>query len=70
MDLSYLGRLVHPGGVVFLDHYQLPAVERAAPFFLRNLGWALEEVSEWDDLHRWSVLRTSLAPDKRPFDYY
>lgn len=70
VDLSYLGRLVRPGGVVFLDDYQLPAVERAASFFLRNLGWKLEEVSEWDDLHRWAVLRTSTAPDTRPFDYY
>ena len=70
VDLSYLGRLVRPGGVVFLDDYQLPAVERAAAFFLRNLGWKLEEVSEWDDLHRWAVLRTSTAPDTRPFDYY
>jgi predicted O-methyltransferase YrrM len=70
VDLFYLGRLVRPGGVVFLDDYQLPAVERAASFFLRNLGWKLEEVSEWDDLHRWAVLRTSTAPDTRPFDYY
>jgi len=64
VDLSYLGRLVRPCGVVFLEDYQLPVVvERAAPFFLRNLGWALEVVSEWDDLHQWAVLRTSLAPD-------
>jgi len=58
---------------VFVDLFylaQLPAVERAASFFLRNLGWGLEEVSERDDLHRWAVLRTSTAPDVRPFDYY
>ena len=70
VDLSYLGRLVRPGGVVFLDDYQLPAVERVASFFLRNLDWELEEVSEWDDLHRWAVLRTSTAPDRRSFDFY
>lgn len=70
VDLCYLGRLVRPGGVVFLDDYQLPAVERAASFFLRNLGWELEEVSEWDELHQWTVLRTSTAPDARPFGYY
>jgi methyltransferase family protein len=70
VDLCYLGRHVRPGGVVFLDDYQLPAVKRAASFFLRNLGWELEEVSEWDELHRWAVLRTSTAPDARPFGYY
>lgn len=70
VDLFYLGRLVRQGGVVFLDDYQLPAVGRAASFFVRNLGWTVEEVSAWDDLHRWAVLRTSNAPDARPYDYY
>jgi hypothetical protein len=37
---------------------------------LTNLDWELEEVSAWDDLHRWAVLRTSVAPDTRPFDHY
>jgi predicted O-methyltransferase YrrM len=69
-DLVYLGRLVHPGGIVFLDDYQLPAVARAVSFFLKNLGWTLEEVSAADDLHQWAVLRTSDTPDTRPFDYY
>ncbi|MGH9053370.1 MAG: class I SAM-dependent methyltransferase [Acidimicrobiia bacterium] len=39
LDLVYLGRLVRGGGIVFLDDYQLPAVARAASFFLTNLGW-------------------------------
>ena len=66
VDLFYL---VRQGGVVFLDDYQLPAVGRAASFFVRNLGWTVEEVSAWDDLHRWAVLRTSEAPDTRPYYY-
>jgi predicted O-methyltransferase YrrM len=70
VDLVYLGRLVRPGGIVFLDDYQLPAVARAASYFLTNVGWRLEEVSSWDDLHRWAVLRTSAVPDTRPFDFY
>ncbi len=70
VDLVYLGRLVRAGGIVFLDDYQLPAVERAASFFVTNLGWWLEEVSAADDLHRWAVLRTAEGPDTRPFDYY
>jgi predicted O-methyltransferase YrrM len=70
VDLVYLGRLVRPGGIVFLDDYQLPAVARAVSFFLTNLGWKLEEVSATDDYHRWAVLRTSAVPDTRPFDFY
>lgn len=70
LDLAYLGRLVRPGGIVFVDDYQLPAVVRAASFFLTNLGWTLEEISAPDDLHQWAVLRTAHTPDTRPFDYY
>ena len=70
VDLFYLGRLVRPGGIVFLDDYQLPGVARAASFYKTNLGWTLEEVSAPDDLHRWAVLRTSALPDARPFDHF
>ena len=70
LDLVFLGRLVLPGGIVFVDDYQLPAVARATSFFLTNLGWKLEEVSAADELHQWAVLRTSAVPDTRPFDYY
>jgi predicted O-methyltransferase YrrM len=69
-DLVFLGRLVRAGGIVFLDDYQLPAVARAASFFVTNLGWTLEEVSAADDFHQWAVLRTSTVPDTRAFDYY
>jgi predicted O-methyltransferase YrrM len=69
-DLVLLGRLVHAGGIVFLDDYQLPAVARAASYFVTNLGWTLEEVSAQDDFHQWAVLRTSAVPDTRAFDYY
>jgi predicted O-methyltransferase YrrM len=70
VDLVYLGRLVRRGGVVFMDDYQLPAVARAASFFVTNLAWTLEEVSPADDLHQWAVLRTSALPDSRPFDAF
>ena len=70
VDLVYLGRLVGPGGVVFLDDYQLPAIARAASFFVTNRGWSLEEVSTADDRHHWAVLRTSTVPDTRPFEYF
>jgi hypothetical protein len=70
LDLVYLGRLVRPGGIVFVDDYQLPAVARAVSFCVTNLGWTLEEISAADDLHRWAVVRTSAVADTRPFDYY
>jgi predicted O-methyltransferase YrrM len=68
VDLYYLGRLVEPGGIVFLDDYQLPAVRRAASFYVSNLRWAVEEVSPSNDLHQWCVLRTSREADERRFD--
>ena len=70
VDLFYLGHLVRPGGIVFLDDYQLPAVARATSFYATNLDWTLEEVSATDGHHQWAVLRTPAAPDTRPFDYY
>ena len=69
VDLYYLGRLLRPGGIVFLDDYQLPGVARAAAFFLANCGWAAEEASASEDRHHWAILRTSTRPDNRPFDY-
>jgi predicted O-methyltransferase YrrM len=70
VDLFFLGHLVRPGGIVVLDDYQLPAAARATSFFATNLDWTLEEVSATDGNHQWAVLRTSAAPDTRPFDYY
>jgi predicted O-methyltransferase YrrM len=69
-DLIYLGRLVRRGSIVFVDDYQLPAIQRAASFCLTNLGWRLEEVSAADSLHQWAVLRTSDVPDTRSFEDY
>jgi predicted O-methyltransferase YrrM len=70
LDLVFLGRLLEPGSVAFLDDYQLPAVQRAASFCITNLGWSLEEVSAPDEHHRWAVLRTSTVPDERPWDHF
>jgi predicted O-methyltransferase YrrM len=68
VDLVYLGRLIRPGGVVFVDDYQLPAVARAASFFVANVGWTVAQVSPADELHQWAVLRTSTVADTRRFD--
>ena len=70
VDLIYLGRIVRPGGIIFLDDYQLTSVSRAASFCKNNLGWTIEEVSPEDNLHQWVVLRTALSPLQRPYDHY
>jgi predicted O-methyltransferase YrrM len=70
LDLAYLGRLVRPGGIVFVDDFQLPAVARAASFFVHNLGWTFEETATADALHHWAALRTSPVVDERPFDHF
>jgi predicted O-methyltransferase YrrM len=70
LDLVYLGQLLRPGKIVFLDDYHLQGVARAASFFLTNLGWALEAVSTDEEHRHWAVLRTSIEPDTRAFDYF
>ena len=70
VDLFFLGHFVRPGGVIFLDDYQLPSVKRAASFFVINVGWTEASVSEVDALHQWAVLRTSAEPDGRAFDHF
>jgi predicted O-methyltransferase YrrM len=69
LDLVYLGRLVRPGGIVFVDDFDLPSVARAVSFCVTNLGWTLEE-SAGDELHAWAVLRTSSVPDERAYDHF
>jgi len=69
LDLVYLGRLV-PGGIVFVDDLQLPAVERAVRFCTSNLGWTVELASRDEPLHNWVVLRTPKTPVERRFDDY
>jgi predicted O-methyltransferase YrrM len=70
VDLFYLSRLLRPGGVVFVDDYQLRGVARATGFFVTNLEWELESASPADEHHQWVVLRTAMKPDTRPFTYF
>jgi predicted O-methyltransferase YrrM len=70
LDLVYLGRLVRPGGIVFVDDLQLRSVARAVSFCVTNLAWEIEEDARADDLHHWVVLRTTRDPVPRSFDHY
>lgn len=70
VDLVFVGRLVKPGGVIFVDDYQLPAIAKAVTFFVANRNWTLEEISlppTNDTTHGWAVVRTADPPDDREF---
>lgn len=70
VDLYYLGYLVRKGGIIILDDYNLPGIERAAAFFINNLKWTIEATSSPEDQHHWIVLRTSKDEDTRDFRYF
>lgn len=79
VDLMFLGRLVRGSSVIFLDDYQLPAVKKAVAFCTSNLGWVVEEEGAADakqspgwfpEHHHWVVMRTTVQPRERSFDYF
>ena len=69
-DLIYLGRLLLPASVVYIDDYQLPAIRKACDFCLRNLDWSLKKNSPAYPYHQWAVMRTAANPDTGSFDYF
>jgi predicted O-methyltransferase YrrM len=71
LDLIYSGRLLKPGGIVFADDAQLPAVKKAIGFCVGNLGWIVEDEGRETDVHEWVVLRTGPSELlQRPFDRF
>jgi len=67
LDLVYLGRLLRPGAVAFVDDLQLPAIARSVEFLTTNRGWTVEERSAGDAEHQWLVLRTPDRPQDGDF---
>jgi cephalosporin hydroxylase len=58
VDLFFLGRLLEPGSLIFLDDLQLRGIQKAVSFFVKNLEWKIEaEVNSSKD-HHWAALRT------------
>jgi Methyltransferase domain len=57
LDLLYSGRLVRPGGIVFLDDVQVASVARALDVCTATLGWQVEAGDE-GAAHHWLVART------------
>jgi predicted O-methyltransferase YrrM len=67
LDLVYLGRLLRPGAVVFVDDVQLRAIARSIEFLTSNRDWKVEELSGADPEHQWAVLRTPVELDDRGY---
>jgi len=40
VDLFFLGHLLEPGSLIFLDDLQLPGIQKAISFFVKNLSTA------------------------------
>ena len=70
VDMVFLGRLVKPAGIVFVDDFQLPSIAKSVAFFSANLGWSLEQTSIDDPQHGWAVLRTAPEPVERHFSHF
>jgi hypothetical protein len=69
LALYYLGHLVRKGGIIILDDYNLPSIERAAAFFVNNLEWKIEEKSpQKTSIIGWCF--TSEDEDTRDFRYF
>jgi len=67
IELFYLNNLMASSSVIFLDDYQIPGVRKAIAFFLSNMQWTMEEVSEASETHQWAVVRTRHEPLERTF---
>ncbi len=69
VDLFYLDRLVRRGGIVVLDDYDLPGIERAVSFFVTNLDWRVEETGTAEG-RRFVVVRTREGEDTRVYRHF
>jgi len=70
LDLFFLEKLIAPGKMIFLDDYQLPGIRKVVDFFVKNLEWTLEEVSESSKYHQWAVVRTRSERLDRAYDFF
>lgn len=69
LDLFYLGQLIKMGGIIFIDDYNNVAIRKAASFFVKNLGWKIEEKGSYKK-REWLVLRTSEKQNTRDWKYF
>jgi predicted O-methyltransferase YrrM len=69
IDLFYLGNLVKKGGIIFIDDYDKPGIRKAATFFIKNLGWKIEESGSGNN-REWLVMRTPEKEDTRHWNSF
>lgn len=72
MPTDYFGESIAVRGdrVIFVDDCQLPGIRKSVAFYVANLGWKLESVSESDPLHQRAGLRLPPEPVQHPFEYF
>lgn len=70
VDLFYLGRILKPGSLIFLDDLQLPGIRKVTSFFINNLGWKMEKEVHSSPYHHWGTLRTRNIVLERNFDAF
>jgi len=70
VDLFFLGRVLKPGSLIFLDDIQLPGIKKAVSFFVKNLEWKIEKEAHSSKYHKWAVLRTRPEPLERSYDSF
>lgn len=70
VDLFFLGQLLEPGSLIFLDDLQLPGIKKAVSFFVNNLEWQIEAEASISKVHHWAALRTLPEVLERNYDAF
>jgi predicted O-methyltransferase YrrM len=68
VDLFFLGQLLEPGSLIFLDDLQLPGIKKAVSFFVNNFEWQIEAEASISKEHHWAALRTRSEVLERNYD--
>jgi len=70
VDTFYAIRLVRPGSLIVLDDRWMPAVQKAAAFFVSNLGLVDESAEQGTPGYRFIYLRVPETLPERKWDHY
>ena len=70
VDLFFLGRVLKPGSLIFLDDMQLLGIKKAVSFFVKNFEWKIEKETHSSKYHKWAVLRTRPEALERSYDSF
>jgi cephalosporin hydroxylase len=70
VDLFFLGRILKPGSLIFLDDMQLLGIKKAVSFFVKNFEWRIEKEARSSKYHKWAALRTRPEVLERSYDSF